>query len=416
MKVLHITPEYPPVIWGGLGTAVGGLTSALAIEKYSVGVLLVGGSLVINKQPYGSWKTLSSQELTNQFSADKYIKKKKIAFFHVSPNEALKSADLLSEYWFPDLIHLHSAWLLPVAQVIRQKCNCPIVFTVHSIDKAEYEIGQFFTHWKIQEDAINECDRIIAISESEKKLLVSYYPHLVNKIFVIGNGIHDSKNAHRIFDNRKWNKTDLAVLYTGRFVERKGILELITAIPKVLVDFPNARFVLAGGYGGSPEVEKEWLADILKPFKDHVIFTGWLTPNEVIKWYEKADILVILSWYEPFGMVVLEGMLYGLPIVATNIGGPSEILADKKCALLVAPKNVDALAEAILELLSNPILRKRLGEAAAKRVRRKWLWNKIVKRIRKAYIHTILSHRYALNFCLSQALFCVPLFHFLNDK
>src|SRR5688572_15258340 len=133
MRILHITPEYPPVIWGGLGTAVGGLTKALSKEKYSVGVLLVGGALVLNKQPYGSWNTFSLQELKGQFTTEKFIKRENILFFHVSPDEANKSADLLSDYWVPDVIHLHTAWLLPVAERIREKCRCPIVFTVHSI-------------------------------------------------------------------------------------------------------------------------------------------------------------------------------------------------------------------------------------------------------------------------------------------
>jgi glycogen(starch) synthase len=151
---------------------------------------------------------------------------------------------------------------------------------------------------------------------------------------------------------------------------------------------------LAGGYGGGAEIEKDWLVDTIKPFKDRVLFTGWLTPAEINKWYEMADMLVIPSWYEPFGMVVLEGMLYGLPIVATNIGGPSEILTDHFSALLVPPKNADALSGAILELLKNTSLRQRLGETAAKVVRNKWLWSKAIKAIQNAYSEAIcyLNH------------------------
>jgi glycosyltransferase involved in cell wall biosynthesis len=78
--------------------------------------------------------------------------------------------------------------------------------------------------------------------------------------------------------------------------------------------------------------------------RDHVYFTGWLSAEELAAWYQKADILVVPSWYEPFGMVVLEGMLYGLPIVASNIGGPAEILGDGRTGILVPPRDPAALA------------------------------------------------------------------------
>ncbi|MEJ7738330.1 MAG: glycosyltransferase family 4 protein [Chitinophagaceae bacterium] len=395
MRVLHITSEYPPVIWGGLGTAVGGLTKALSRESASVGVLLVGGALVLGEQPYGSWNTFSVEELKNQFTTQNFVRKANILFFHVSLDATGETADLLSDYWVPEIIHLHTAWLLPVAQSIREKCHCPIVFTVHSIDKAEYEVGKFFNHWDIQERAINESDSIIAISKNEKELLAGYYPHVISKISVAGNGIAESIRAKTIAKKREWKTTGLTVLYTGRFVDRKGIRELISAIPQVLSQFPEATFVLAGGYGGAAEIQKEWLADALGPFKDRIIFTGWLTPDEVNKWYERADILVIPSWYEPFGMVVLEGMLYGLPIVATNVGGPAEILVHNVSALLIPPKNVDALKKSILDLLRDAALRKRLGESASKDVRDKWLWNKAVKKIQKAYADTIIISRVA---------------------
>jgi glycosyltransferase involved in cell wall biosynthesis len=100
---------------------------------------------------------------------------------------------------------------------IRERSNCPIVFTVHSIDKAEYEVGKFFNHWEVQEQAIHEADHIIAISESEKEMLAEYYPHAIHKVSVAGNGIEDFKKAQQSSIKRKWKETDLTILYTGRF-------------------------------------------------------------------------------------------------------------------------------------------------------------------------------------------------------
>jgi glycogen(starch) synthase len=95
-------------------------------------------------------------------------------------------------------------------------------------------------------------------------------------------------------------------------------------------------------------MEYWWLPPDLKRYRDHIHFTGWLTAAEIARWYSAADVLAVPSWYEPFGMVILEGMLYGLPIVAAKVGGPSEILEHGRTGLLCPPKDSDALGDAIL--------------------------------------------------------------------
>src|SRR6185369_13894545 len=112
---------------------------------------------------------------------------------------------------------------------------------------------------------------------------------------------------------KKRSDKSLVILYSGRFVDRKGIPELVQAIPQVLDQAPNVRFVLAGGYGMAADIESAWLDDSLRPYRSRIEFTGWLTPDKVAECYRRADILVMPSWYEPFGMVILEGMLHGLP-------------------------------------------------------------------------------------------------------
>jgi glycogen synthase len=94
--------------------------------------------------------------------------------------------------------------------------------------------------------------------------------------------------------------------------------------------------------------------------------------------YASADILVVPSRYEPFGMVILEGMLHGLAIVAADVGGPAEILEHGRTGLLFPPRDVMALSSALQRLLKNPEERNALGRAAARQVRRKWLWKHLV--------------------------------------
>ena len=262
MRVLHLTPEFPPVIWGGLGTAVGGLATASARAGMSVGVLLVGGALVIGNQPYAAGRPLMTKHLFNEqpvFNEDGLM------FFHVSPDEAVEAGIRLARTWKPDVIHLHTAWLWSVARAIQEQTHTPLVFTVHSLDRAEYEIGEFNSQWDIQDTVIASADRVIAISQSERELLSRYCPTALDRVRIAGNGIEDCDLACESVQKRPWNNRQPLVLYSGRFVQRKGIQELLAAIPCVLEKAPTTRFVLVGGYGGGAEIERQWLMDALLP-------------------------------------------------------------------------------------------------------------------------------------------------------
>lgn len=387
IRTLHFTPEFPPVIWGGLGTAVGGLVNASARAGITVGVLLVGGVLVLGKRGYGGWQ-LISEELVAHTRLKALADPGGVTFFHIPPGEAVDTGLRLAQAWQPDVVHLHTAWLWPMARAIRERIRTPLVFTVHSLDRAEYEVGGCASHWEAQETVIRQADRVIAISHSEKDLLVQYLPEMRDRIRIFGNGIDDCATAREAACKDRRNESPL-VLYTGRFVDRKGIRELLAAIPLVLEQAPAARFVLVGGYGGGAEIERSWLTDVLRPYRSRVHFTGWLAPYEVAEWYRNADVLVVPSWYEPFGMVILEGMLYGLPIAASNVGGPAEILEHGRTGLLFPPKNVEALAQTLLELVTDAGLRRQIGAAAADEVRRQWLWPRIVEKMRVVYQEVI---------------------------
>jgi glycogen(starch) synthase len=287
----------------------------------------------------------------------------------------------------PDLVHVHPVELWRAARRIREALGTPVVYTAHSLNVAEYEIGQdggCASLWRDQQELIRGADRVIALTPSERDLLIESCPGAEAKVRVVGNGIDDCAAARsRAFQGR--HGTPPLVLFAGRFVERKGIRDLLAAIPQVLAGSVDAHFTLVGGYGTGPDIEREWLPATLRPYRDRVHFTGWLSPAGVTLWYRAADVLVVPSWYEPFGLVVLEGMLHGLAMAAADTGGPAAILEDGKTGLLFSPKDVDALAATLLRLVRDGDLRRRLGTAAAREVRRNWLWTGIVGRVAAVY-------------------------------
>jgi glycogen synthase len=406
VRVLHLTPEYPPVIWGGLGTAVGGLVTASAASGITVGVLLVGGVLVLGQGEstdsnqsniiYGQVRPAFNRLMATSLPSGS----EKIMFFHVSPAEAADVGVYLAQKWKPDVVHVHAAWLWHVASAIREATGASLVFTVHSLDRIEYEHGVFLWSWEAQESAISAADRVIALSNGEAEQIAKFCPLASSKIRVVGNGISDTSAARQSAQKNRSARPAL-ILYSGRFVNRKGIRELLGAIPRVLGAEPETKFVLVGGYGGGAEIERAWLIDVLQPYRHQVHFTGWLTPDEVARWYGAADILVVPSWYEPFGMVVLEGMLYGLAIAATNLGGPAEILQHQVTAVLFPPRDAEALANALIRLLAEFPFRASIAAAAAAEVRRNWLWPQVIRKMRCVYEELVLGELESQNLALS---------------
>ena len=393
MRILHVTTEFPPVIFGGLGTAVGGLVNASAHAGLEVGVLLVGGVLPSATAGYGHPNAIPRTPALPQTDSG-------VTFFQIAPEDDVSRAVDIARAWQPDVLHLHTAWVWPHAEAIIERANVPLVYTVHSVDRAEYDIGRelghILDHCTEQELAIDRASRLVALTRDESQLLDEYYPAASPRVRIVGNGIDDSATAREAAGSDTCNKSPM-VLYSGRLVERKGIRDLMAAIPYVLERAPGTRFVLAGGPPplSGDEVARQWLTDSCAPYRGQIHFTGWLTPSALENWYRAADIQVVPSRYEPFGMVVLEGMLYGLAIVASAVGGPCAILRHGETGLLYPPSDVPALADAVLTLVRDASLRRRIGAAAAADVRSRWLWPSIVSQMAGVYEEAAYHHNRA---------------------
>jgi len=378
VRVLHLTTEFPPLIYGGLGTATAGLTAALAGAGVEVAVLLFGPS---SGSSYGEFRPLARYPVVGR------RRHAGVTIFEISWFLDIDSVVRIARRWRPGVLHLHSFWMWHIAGALRNRLNIPLVYTVHSLDRAEYELGagppQCIGQWAHQESVIYGADRIICLTASEQKLLSDYCPAVRDRIKIVGNGIEDPPRKRRA-----WRPPGPpTVLFSGRFVARKGIHELMDAIGIVLAQAPQVRFVLAGGHrdASGQQMEAWLLGDELRRFRSQIHFTGWLSPGELEDWYCSADILVVPSWYEPFGMVVLEGMIHGLAVAASDVGGPAEIIRDRETGLLFPPRDAAALARAILELVRDPKLRQRLAAAAAMEVRANWTWEKRVPQMEAVY-------------------------------
>jgi glycosyltransferase involved in cell wall biosynthesis len=211
-------------------------------------------------------------------------------------------------------------------------------------------------------------------------------------IQVIPNGV-DPTNFARPFSKddlrrRYADPTEKLVLYVGRLVYEKGVGVLISAVPRVLSKV-NAKFVIVGdGYMRddlSREARRVGVAD-------KVFFTGFLDDDTAKALYRCADVCVVPSLYEPFGIVALEAMASGTPVVATNVGGLGEIVDHGRTGVHVFPNDPDSLAWGILRVLTAEELSKALAPNAYEKALRVYSWKRIAEMTERVYRQVLAEY------------------------
>jgi len=220
-------------------------------------------------------------------------------------------------------------------------------------------------------------DLIIAVSNSVKKALVNHELALPDQIIVIPNGVDVDEFKPLKSPAQKYNHPVIGSV--GRLSPIKGFEYLIAAMPYIKKKFPLASLEIIGS--GS---ERRKLAGKIKELKleHNVALLG--SRKEAFKYAKHWSVFVIPSVSEPFGIVALEAMASGIPIVASKTGGLQDIITNMKNGLLVEPRNSKALADAILEILSNLAFASKLKKDGLVRVK-DFDWKKVVKELEKAY-------------------------------
>jgi len=308
----------------------------------------------------------------------------------------------------PDIIHILNAGFSIFTVHLKKELNIPVIVTAHGKD--------FMKPWvfpkadetekkKLLLEGLNKADSIIAVSNYTKNKLLEL--GVKTNISVILNGcdpqkFHPKKKNQKILAKLNIKERDNLLLTVSRLMDRKGQDVVIKALPSVLKKYPNTKYILIGtqdfGY------EEENLRNLARKLnlKKNIIFLGYVPDDNLIDYYNSCDIFILTPREiktdnyidaEGFGIVYLEAGSCEKPVIASNTGGVPEAVIDGETGILVEPENFEETANAIIRLLENSELGKKLGKNARKKVMEELNWKKISEKIFQIY-HTISSSSY----------------------
>ena len=283
------------------------------------------------------------------------------------------------------------------------KSSTKWIHTSHSLGKRKLaslpqaDHAKYSDRIRTEAEIVDRCDGVIASTTLERQDLVNLYGADRAKIIVIPPGV-DTNRFHPPHDRQALKKElglsrGPVVLTMGRLDIRKGFDLFFRAAAQVMEKLgkeTDIQFVLSAGTDAEDlheARERDHLAKLLKTLhiEKSVRWLPVLPADEVPLYYGASDVFVMPSRYELFGIVLLEAMACGVPVVATKFGGPPEIVSDGRDGRLVDPTNINMFASAIVDLLSNPNLREQMGKTAREHVEERYCWETLARKHQKLY-------------------------------
>lgn len=390
MRVLMFGWEFPPYISGGLGVACEGLVRGLLELDTEVALVLPyrgvptqAAHLKIIPSQAGTdtpkarktllrlrrLPSLLKPYLTEILYEEERREAERTGTTFVGnygpdlPQEVLRysaaAASIAARESF-DLIHAHD-WLTFLAGIeARRATRKPLVLHVHAteFDRTGGEGNGFVT--SIERVGFAEADRVVAVSGYTAEVVANRYGVPAERIRVVHNAI----DAKETVGNWSVGEAEPLVLFAGRITSQKGPEYFVDAAARVAAEMPRVKFAVAGS-GDRMRAMMERVA--ARGLSDRFLFTGFLPPAELDRLYARADVYVMPSASEPFGLTALEALQHGTPVIVSKTAGVAEIVRN---LLRVDFGDVDGLASRILSVLLFPPLRDALASRGRAEVRR----------------------------------------------
>lgn len=383
MKIMMLSWEYPPRIVGGIARVVHDLSHMFTKQGHEVHVI-----------------TYQEGE-TKEFERDGDVYVHRVTNYPINANNFIdwvmqlnfcmveKAADVIKEYGKFNVVHAHDWLVAYAARAIKRTYKLPLVATIHATESGRnrgiHNKSQGYVN-DVEWMLTYEASQVICNSMYMKNEIKNLFGKPLEDVHVVPNGINVNKfdGKERDWEFRRNYAADYEkiIFFAGRIVNEKGIQVLLNAAPKILANYPNVKFVIAGR--GPCMEELQGLSKYLG-LEQKVYFTGYLNDVQITKMYKAIDIATFPSLYEPFGIVALEGMLAGAATVVSDSGGLNEIVSHRIDGMKSYAGNPNSLADSILECLYDEQLCAQMAKKAHEKVVKEFNWDTISKKTMDVY-------------------------------
>lgn len=385
MKVLLVSWEYPPVVIGGLGRHVHHLATELATAGHDV--------VVLSRQPTATdphshptsdrlaegVRVIAAAEDPHEFTFGADMMAWALAMGHAMVRAGLGLSD-----WRPDIVHAHDWLVAHPAVALAESFDVPLVSTIHATEAGRHSgwvTGPVSRQVHALESwLVRESDSLITCSASMRDEISTLFGPDLGDISVIRNGI----DTHGWpFAARPRRRGPAELLYFGRLEYEKGVHDAIAALPRIRRSHPGTTLTIAG--------EGTQLDFLNEQARKHRVlkatnFVGMVDHSQLLALLHRADVAVLPSRYEPFGIVALEAAAAGAPLVTSNAGGLGEAVIDGVTGLSHRPGDVAALAAAVRVALDSPTAAAQRAEAARERLTSEFAWQTVAAETAQVYV------------------------------
>jgi glycogen(starch) synthase len=385
-RVLILSWEYPPLIEGGLARHVRKISESLAELGTDVHVLTRGGEESPAEESVDDVAIHRVREPSRPRDLGEFV-----TWVERMNADMLAAGVELGDRFDFDVVHGHD-WLVAAAcDHLARRFDAPLVTTIHATEYGRHQgwvdkHPQSYIHG-VERWITNRSDWVIACSYYMREQIADIFGVEEEGITVIPNGIDPGdlqpQNGAELRRLRGQfaDPDQKLVLLIGRLVYEKGFHVALEAMPSLIERLPETRFLVAGSGTHEAELRRQ-AADL--GLLEHGSFLGWIGDDVLHSLYRIADLCVVPSIYEPFGLVALEAMASGCPCIVADTGGLREVVPHDEAGLRFQARDPDALAAVAGRVLADDQLGRRLVAEARQHVRR-FDWLDVAERTADVY-------------------------------
>jgi glycogen(starch) synthase len=384
MRALILSWEYPPLIEGGLARHVRKLAENLAERGVDVHVIARGHEEDPPEEERGGVLVHRVREPERPRDLGEFV----TWIERMNADMLANGVELGDRYHF-DVVHGHDWLVAGAGDHLANRFRAPFVVTIHATEFGRHQgwvnkHPQSYIHG-VEQWMANRAERVITCSSYMREHVADIYGLEESRIAVIPNGIDPSElvpvDDLETLRGRFAQPHEKLVLLVGRLVYEKGFQLALEALPGLIKRVGNVRFLVAGS--GTAEAELQAQASQLG-LDEHGTFLGWIGDDVLHSLYRIADLTVVPSIYEPFGLVALEAMASGCPCLVADTGGLREVVPNEDVGLRFRSRDPSSLASMAERLLTDEELRDRLVAEASEHVL-SFDWADVARQVGEVY-------------------------------